>query len=111
MKLHFKNSTEEKTIIRSSPPEVFLEKGVLKICIKFTGEYPCQSVVSIKLLCLGAHLGEHGCSHFNKVSLLSMGAHLNENLNSFELFFSCRSFSPSIPVFLFLNDGKIDIEK
>ena len=25
----------------SRPPEVFLGKGVLKICIKFTGEHPC----------------------------------------------------------------------
>ena len=32
-----------------SLPEIFLEKGVLKICSKFTGEYPCQSVISIKL--------------------------------------------------------------
>ena len=36
---------------RSSPPEVFLGKGVLKICSKFTGEQLCQSVISIKLLC------------------------------------------------------------
>ena len=36
---------------RSSRPEVFLRKGVLKICSKFTGEHPCQSVISIKLLC------------------------------------------------------------
>ena len=38
-----------KDINRSSPPEVFLRKGVLKICCKFTGEYPCRSVISIKL--------------------------------------------------------------
>ena len=35
---------------RSSRPEVFSRKGVLKICSKFTGEHPCQSVISIKLL-------------------------------------------------------------
>ena len=34
---------------RSSHPEVFLGKGVLKICSKFTGEHPCRSVISIKL--------------------------------------------------------------
>ena len=34
---------------RSSPPEVFLGKCVLKICSKFTGEHPCRSVISIKL--------------------------------------------------------------
>ena len=36
--------------MRSSRPEVFLEKGVLKICSKFTGKDPCRSVISIKLL-------------------------------------------------------------
>ena len=34
---------------RSNPPEVFLEKGVLKKCCKFTGEHPYRSVISIKL--------------------------------------------------------------
>ena len=29
---------------RGSRPEVFLRKGVLKICRKFTGEHPCRSV-------------------------------------------------------------------
>ena len=33
---------------RSSPPEVFLGKGVLKICSKFTGEHPCRSMISCK---------------------------------------------------------------
>ena len=36
---------------RSSHPEVFLEKVVLKICSKFTGEHPRWSVTSIKLFC------------------------------------------------------------
>ena len=36
---------------RRSPPELFLEKGVLKICRKFTWEHPCRSMISIKLLC------------------------------------------------------------
>ena len=34
---------------RSSRPEVFLGKGVVKICSKLTGELPCQSVILIKL--------------------------------------------------------------
>ena len=34
---------------RSSPPEVFLKKGVLKICSKFTGNHSCWSVISVKL--------------------------------------------------------------
>ena len=33
----------------SSHPEVFLGKGVLKICSKFTGEHSCRSVILIKL--------------------------------------------------------------
>ena len=36
---------------RNSRPEMFLRKDVLKICRKFTGEHPCWSVISIKLLC------------------------------------------------------------
>ena len=38
-------------LIRSSHPEVFLEKDVLKIYSKFTGEHPCRSAISIKLRC------------------------------------------------------------
>ena len=37
---------------RSSPQQVFLGKSVLKICTEFTGEYPCWSGISIKLLCI-----------------------------------------------------------
>ena len=28
-----------------SRPEVFLRKGVLKICRKFTGEHPCKATL------------------------------------------------------------------
>ena len=31
-------------------PEMFLGKGVLKICSKFTGKHPCGSAILIKLL-------------------------------------------------------------
>ena len=41
----------QTSLDRSSRPEVLLGKGVLKICSKFTGEYPCRSAISIKLLC------------------------------------------------------------
>ena len=48
---------------RSSPPDVFLGKGALKICNKFTGEHPCRSVISIKLLCNFIEIAlRHGCS-------------------------------------------------
>ena len=35
---------------RRSYSEVFLRKGVLKICSRFTGEHPYRSAISIKLL-------------------------------------------------------------
>ena len=34
---------------RSSHPEMFFGKDVLKICSKFTGEHTCRSVIPIKL--------------------------------------------------------------
>ena len=43
-------------IDRSSHQEVFVRKGVLKICSKFTIEHPCQSVILIKLLCKATKL-------------------------------------------------------
>ena len=51
------------TIWRSSPPEVFLGKGILEICTKFTGEHPCRSAISVKLLCNFIEIALcHGCS-------------------------------------------------
>ena len=58
---------------RSSPPEVFLAKCVLKICCKFTAENPCQSVISITLQSNFIEITlRHGCSQVNGcVSVLS----------------------------------------
>ena len=51
---------------RSSCSEVLLVKGVLKICSKFTGEGPCRSVISVKLLCNSIETAlRHGCSPLN----------------------------------------------
>ena len=62
----FKCSLQWRDSFRSSLSEVFLEKAVLKICSKFTGEHPCRSVISIKLQ---SNLIEitlrHGCSAVN----------------------------------------------
>ena len=42
---------------------MFLEKSVLKICNKFTGEHTCQSAISIKLLYNFIEIARwHGCS-------------------------------------------------
>ena len=57
MRLDALHDWKEKIVIsysklqmfRSSHPEVFLRKGVLVICRKFTGEHPCQSAISTKL--------------------------------------------------------------
>ena len=38
-----------QTKFRSSHPELFLEKDVVKTCSKFTCEHSCRSVISIKL--------------------------------------------------------------
>ena len=50
---------------RSSRPEVFLEKCVLKICSIFTGEHPCRSAIS-SMLCTFIEITlPHGCSPVN----------------------------------------------
>ena len=60
-------SNSEKQI---SLPEVFLGKGVLKTCKKFTGEHPSRSVISINLLCNFIEIAlRHGCSPVNLLHL------------------------------------------
>ena len=54
---------------QKQPSRGLLRKGVLKICSKFTGEYPCQSVISIKLQITL----RQGCS---PVNLLHLSEHL-----------------------------------
>ena len=57
---------ENSTTARSSHPEVFFGKGVLKICSKYTVEHPCGSAISIKLLCNSIEITlRHGCSPVN----------------------------------------------
>ena len=46
---YFQLRNTKSGIYTSSHPKVFLGKGVLKICSKFTGEHPCRGVISIKL--------------------------------------------------------------
>ena len=50
-------------LVRSSHPEMFLRKGVLKIWSKFTGKHPCRSAISI---CNFIEIAlQHGCSPVN----------------------------------------------
>ena len=52
--------------LRSSHLEVFLIKGFLKICSKFTGEHLCGSAILIKLLWIFIEIAlRHGCSPVN----------------------------------------------
>ena len=57
---------------RSSPPKVFLLKGVLKVCSKFIGEHPCRSVISIRLQSNFIEITLlHGCSAVNLLHIFS----------------------------------------
>ena len=65
--------------------EVFLDKGVQKICSKFTGEHPCRSPVSFATL-LKSHFGM-GCN-FVEITLRH-GLQLYWNRTS-ACVFSCK---------------------
>ena len=55
-----------RAMLRSSHQEVLLERRILKICSKFTGEHTCQSVISIKLQSIFTEITiRHGCSPVN----------------------------------------------
>ena len=41
------SEVENLLIVKSSHSEVFLRKGILKICSKFTREQSCRTVISI----------------------------------------------------------------
>ena len=67
----FATITRFSTNSRSSHPKVFLGKGNLKICSKFTGEHPCQSIISIKLFCNFIEITlRHGCCPVNLLYIL-----------------------------------------
>ena len=52
---------------------MFLGKAVLKICSKFSGERPCRSAISIKLLSNFIEIAlRHGCSPVNLLHICSM---------------------------------------
>ena len=60
----------KKSTTRSSRPEMFRVKDVLKICNKFTEEHFCQNVISIKLLCnFIEKTFQHGCSPVNMLHI------------------------------------------
>ena len=77
----------------SSLSEVFLGKGVLKICSKFAGEHLCWSVISIKLLCNFIKITlRHGCYPVNFLHIFrtpfsknTSGGLLLDSLTTFSL--------------------------
>ena len=81
-----------RRIIRGNPTEVFLRESILKICNKFTGEHPCRSLISIKLL---YNLIE---THFGKSILLK-----NLNISNF---FRTTFYEKTEQPFLLLNNRK-----
>ena len=64
--LHFFLTVFLNAYNASSHPEMFLGKGVLKICSKFTGEHPCRSAISKKMQSNFIEIAlRHGCSPVN----------------------------------------------
>ena len=65
-------------LFRSSHPEVFLGKGALKICSKFTGEHPYRSAISIKLQSNFVEITlRHGYSPVNFLHIFRTPFHKN----------------------------------
>ena len=86
--------------LRSSPSEVFLGEDVLKIYCKFTREYPCQSVISIKLQNNFIEITlRHRCSPINLLYIFNF-----QNTFSYEHLrvaasASCRISMSILPIF------------
>ena len=93
---------------RSSHPEVFLEKGVLKTCSKFTGKQPCGSMISIKLLCNFIEITlRHGCSPVNLLHIFRTPFPKN---TSGRLFLWINFTSPKLKVIL-QNNFQVSVDK
>ena len=61
-----KMELSQKALSSKAALQVFLGKGVLKICSKFTGEHPCQSAISVKLQSNFIEIAlRHGCPPVN----------------------------------------------
>ena len=71
---------------------MFIGKGVLVICSKFTGEHSCRSEISIKLLCNFIEITLwHGCSplsllHIFRTPFLKNTSASVDNINCFRCF-------------------------
>ena len=57
---------------RSHSPKVFLGKGVLKLCSKFTAEHPFLKVILISCFAFIEITLRHGCSPVNLLHILKI---------------------------------------
>ena len=86
----------------SSQPEVFLKKGVLKICSKFTWEHPCWSVISIKLQSNFIEIAlQHGCSPVNLLYIFRIPSLKN---TSGQLLFICPEYLVTETLIIAMQD-------
>ena len=66
VEIHARSEFAILSHVRRSLLDMFLGKGVLKICSKFAGEYSCRSAISIKLQSNAIEITlPHGCSPVN----------------------------------------------
>ena len=85
---------KQETICGSSRPQVFLGKGVLRIHCKFTRDYPCRSVISIKLLCSLIEFAlRRQCSPVNLLHILRISFPKITSGRLFLLLFDCMPFT------------------
>ena len=81
---------DDRYFSRSSPSEVFLGKGFLKICSKFTGEHLCRLVISVKLQSSFIEIVlREGCSPVNLL-------HIFRKIFPKNTSWGCFCFSPRI---------------
>ena len=82
----------DNSIFRSSHSELFLRKGVLKLCSKFIGEHPCWSVISINLQSNFIEIAlQHGCSPVNMLHIFITP--FPRNTSEWLLLYFCLSWS------------------
>ena len=81
---------------RNSSPQVFLGKSVLKLCRKFTGEQPCQTVVSIKLQSNFIEI-----LHFGICYIFSKNFFLRTPMEDCFLTYNCRVVTALQPLTIF----------
>ena len=83
-------------IIRSSRPEVFLGKGVLKISRKFTGEHPCPTTLDGCFCIIKTFLSQRHFEISCKNSCKSK-AYSNSTIETLEKHEFCLNLTIKIP--------------